>query len=84
TGNGPGSEPRNPIRGPGYVNTDLSLFKNIDVHTNQSIQVRIEMFNLFNQVHFAQPNGTIGSATFGQITSAGDGRIVQLGIKYIF
>ncbi|HEY3885924.1 MAG TPA: TonB-dependent receptor, partial [Vicinamibacterales bacterium] len=84
TGNGPGSEPRNPIRGPGYVNTDLSLFKNVDIHANHSIQVRIEAFNLFNQVHFSQPNGTIGSATFGQITSAGDGRIVQLGIKYIF
>ena len=44
----------------------------------------MEAFNLFNQVRFGQPGGTIGTATFGQITSADDGRIVQLGIKYIF
>jgi hypothetical protein len=84
TGTGLGSEPRNPIRGPGFAETDLSLFKNIDVHANNRIQVRVETFNLFNQTHFNQPNGTIGSSTFGQITSAGDGRVVQLGIKYLF
>jgi hypothetical protein len=42
------------------------------------------MFNLFNQVHFNQPGNTIGTATFGRITSAADGRVVQLGIKYLF
>jgi hypothetical protein len=42
------------------------------------------MFNLFNQERFLQPNGTVGSPTFGQITAADDGRIVQLGIKYTF
>lgn len=84
TGNGPGSEPRNPIRGPGFANTDLSLFKNIAVRANNTIQLRLEAFNLFNQVRFNQPNGTIGSSLFGQITSAQDGRVVQLGIKYIF
>lgn len=84
TGSGPGSEPRNPIRGPGYVNTDLSLFKNIAVRPNNTIQLRLEAFDLFNQIHFNPPNGTIGSNLFGQITSAQDGRVVQLGIKYIF
>ena len=33
---------------------------------------------------FGQPNGTFGAATFGQITSAEDGRVIQLGLKYIF
>ena len=32
----------------------------------------------------AQPSGTIGTATFGQILSADDGRIIQLGVKYSF
>jgi hypothetical protein len=30
------------------------------------------------------PNGTFGSAAFGTITSAGDPRVVQLAVKFIF
>ena len=48
------------------------------------IQVRVEGFNIWNQARFGQPNGVIGTAPFGQITTAEDGRIVQLGIKYLF
>jgi hypothetical protein len=48
------------------------------------VQLRIEGFNVFNQPRFGQPNGVIGTAPFGQITTAEDGRIVQFGIKYIF
>jgi hypothetical protein len=48
------------------------------------VQLRIEAFNAFNWIRFNQPAGTLGSPTFGAITSAEDGRIVQLGIKYMF
>jgi hypothetical protein len=49
------------------------------------LQFRVETFNLFNQTRFGQPGSTISApATFGRITTAEDGRIVQLGIKYIF
>jgi hypothetical protein len=84
TGSGPGTEPRNAIRGPGFSRTDLSLFKNIDVRAGQRIQFRIEAFDVFNQVQFGQPGNQIGTANFGRITSAADGRVVQLGIKYLF
>jgi hypothetical protein len=30
------------------------------------------------------PNGVLGSPGFGSITSAGDPRVVQLGVKVIF
>jgi hypothetical protein len=84
TGTGVGSETRDAVRGPGLAQTDLSVFKNIRVRRADKIQVRVEAFNVFNQVRFNQPNATIGSSTFGQITSAQDGRVVQLGIKYLF
>ena len=54
------------------------------LRSSQQIQLRVEAFNIFNQERFGQPNGTLGSPTFGQITSADDGRIVQLGFKFIF
>ena len=84
TGSGLGSEPRNAVRGPGFAQTDLSVFKNIDVHTGQRIQLRVEVFNLFNQERFSQPGNSIGTANFGKITTAADGRVAQLGIKYLF
>ena len=84
TGERPGNVGRNTVRGPGFQRTDLSVFKNFDVAARHRIQVRIEGFNVWNQPRFGQPNGVIGNATFGQITSAEDGRIVQLGVKYIF
>jgi hypothetical protein len=79
-----GDEPRNAVRGPGFKRTDLALVKNFAVAASQEMQLRIEAFNVFNSIRFGQPNGTIGSPTFGAITTAEDGRIVQLGIKYSF
>jgi TonB dependent receptor len=79
-----GNEPRDAVRGPGFSRTDLSFFKNFAIASSQQVQLRVEAFNIFNQERFGQPNGTIGSPTFGQITSADDGRIVQLGLKFIF
>ena len=84
TGERPGNAGRNTVRGPGFQRTDLSVFKNFDFAARHRIQVRVEGFNIWNQARFSQPNGVIGTAPFGQITSAEDGRIVQLGIKYIF
>jgi hypothetical protein len=84
TGERPGNAGRNTVRGPGFQRTDLSVFKNFTFATRHRIQLRIEAFNLLNQARFGQPNGTIGTAPFGQITSAEDGRIVQLGLKYTF
>lgn len=80
----PGSTPRNSVRGPGFARTDLSLFKNIDLAGTHRIQLRVEAFNLFNQERFGQPGNQIGTATFGRITSAEDGRIIQLALKYSF
>jgi outer membrane receptor protein involved in Fe transport len=84
TGVRPGNEGRNVVRGPGFNRTDLSLFKNFTIRKDDTLQLRVEAFNVFNQARFGQPGSTIGTATFGVITSAEDGRIVQLGVKYLF
>jgi hypothetical protein len=84
TGERPGNAGRNTIRGPGFQRTDLSIFKNFTFAARHRIQVRIEGFNIWNQARFGQPNGTFGNAAFGQITTAEDGRVIQLGLKYTF
>lgn len=84
TGERPGNAGRNTIRGPGFASTDLSLSKNLELGGDRRIQVRIEGFNVFNQVRFNNPGGTLGNPNFGRITSAQDGRVMQFGIKYLF
>jgi outer membrane receptor protein involved in Fe transport len=79
-----GNEPRNAVRGPGFSRVDLALVKSIRVAARRQVQLRFEAFNAFNTVRFNQPGNQIGSPTFGQLTSADDGRIIQLGIKYAF
>jgi hypothetical protein len=84
TGERPGNAGRNSIRGPGFTSSDLSLFKNVNFAGSQRIQLRLEAFNVFNQVRFNNPSGAINTANFGRITSAQDGRVIQFGIKYLF
>ena len=84
SGERPGNAGRNSVRGPGFQRTDLSIFKNFDFLARHRVQLRVEAFNIWNQARFGQPSGTIGTVAFGQITSADDGRIVQLAVKYSF
>ncbi len=46
--------------------------------------MRAEAFNLTNTPFLGAPNGVFGSAAFGTITSAGDPRVIQLAIKFIW
>ncbi|MGE3508220.1 MAG: carboxypeptidase regulatory-like domain-containing protein, partial [Vicinamibacterales bacterium] len=79
-----GSASRNPVRGPGYRNLDLALIRRVPVARRQAFELRLEAFNVTNTPPFGAPNGTFGSAAFGSITTAGDPRVIQLAIKYIF
>jgi hypothetical protein len=84
TGERPGNAGRNSIRGPGFASTDLSLFKNVPFGAARRLQFRVEAFNVFNQVRFNNPGTALGTANFGRITTAQDGRVIQLGIKMIW
>lgn len=80
-----GSSPRNVLRGPGWFNVDLGMAKAIPITESVRVQLRGEFFNLFNNVHLNQPGTNISApSTFGKINSAGDPRIVQVGIKVQF
>jgi len=73
------------LRGPGYTNWDLSLFKNIPIHNRINAQFRAEAFNAFNTPLFNGPNTAFGSANFGKITSqANFPRYLQLGLHITY
>jgi hypothetical protein len=49
-----------------------------------SVEVRAEIFNLFNTPNLGAPNATAGTAAFGTITTALDPRVGQLAVKLLF
>jgi hypothetical protein len=79
-----GSAGRNIITGPGMKTSDLSLSKNFKVQETGRMQLRWEVFNVFNHPNFDPPNTTFGTARFGQISSAEDARELQFGMKLVW
>lgn len=79
-------------RGPGIVNTDLALFKNIDLAGSLTAQLRIEAYNVFNHTQFDTVNtspqwdqsGAQVNPLFGKVTGARDPRIMQLALRLRF
>ena len=81
-----GNSGRNPIRGPGFWNVDLGLFRTVDI-SRVKIQFRAEALNALNHPNFANPGADISNAgTFGFITSTtGTGeRNLRLGVRVSF
>jgi hypothetical protein len=54
-----GNLSRNKFYGPGYGSVDLSILKNIPIRERLKIQLRAEMFNLFNRVNLASGPGSV-------------------------
>jgi hypothetical protein len=79
-----GNAGRNFMNGPALFNSDITLMREFPIRERIRTQLRGEFFNAFNQVHFNNPNTTVGSGTFGQITSAGPGRVIQVAMKLLW
>jgi len=81
-----GNVGRNILRGPAQFNTDLSLSRQIRLDEGYSVEMRVEAFNLFNNVNFANPISNLNAgADFGRIISTSNNpRIIQLAIKLNF
>jgi hypothetical protein len=79
-----GNEGRNVVDGPGLVNWDFSVFKNIAVGESKEFQFRGELFNLLNHPNFELPVSDISSPNFGQIQSDLGPRVIQLALKFLF
>jgi hypothetical protein len=76
-----GNAPRNALEAPGLVNFDVAVYKQFAVTEQVSAQFRAESFNFTNTPPFGSPGAQLGSSGFGVISSAGDGRTVQFGLK---
>jgi carboxypeptidase family protein/TonB-dependent receptor-like protein len=78
-----GNASRNPIRGPAYRNVDLAIMRRVPA-PHGALELRVEIFNLLNAAPLGAPAAVLGAANFGTITSAGDPRVAQLAVKFLF
>jgi hypothetical protein len=81
-----GNSPRNPITAPGLHTLDANLSKAFKLPLKESNQIlfRLEAFNSTNTPQWSKPGTTLGTSTFGIVTSAGANRVVQAALKYSF
>jgi hypothetical protein len=69
---------------PGLFNFNLAAFKTFSFTENVKLQMRVESFNTFNHTEFQNIDASTNDANFGQVTSAYDPRVLQLGAKISF
>jgi hypothetical protein len=83
-----GDAPRRYFYGPGAFNTDLVLQRNFAIRETQTLQFRVEAFNVFNHTQFFGPaavNGDVDNQPlFGKVVNTADPRLMQLALKYTF
>jgi hypothetical protein len=82
-----GKAKRRNFYGPGINNFDMTLDKNLRLTEAESLEFRLEAFNVFNHAQFygvASVNGQIEDPNFGQIVSAAAPRLLQLAAKFSF
>ena len=92
---GIGNAPKDPIRGPGINNWDISIFKTFRLaHEGKvRLQYRLEMYNALNHTQcsnldttarFDLTTGAQVNSLFGSCTVARDARRIVMGLKLNF
>jgi hypothetical protein len=75
------------VRGPGFFNMDMSVFKDFRITELQSVGFRFDAFNAFNIVSYGNPDTGINDTNFGNVslqTPRSTERHLQFSAKYTF
>jgi hypothetical protein len=86
-----GDSGRGILIGPGFSLWDLSLLKNFPIRDRARVQFRAECFNFLNHPSFTGINTTVRfdsagrpTQSYGAVTGAGPGRVIEFGLKLIY
>ena len=66
-----GTSTNGSTRGPGYLNVDMSAFKDFLIFHEQTLGFRFDAFNALNIASYGNPDTGVADTTFGQIASQG-------------
>ncbi len=79
-----GNEGRDSWTNPGSINWDMAVSRNFPFKERYTLHVRADFFNIMNHANWNGPSTGVTSSTFGQITSFGGPRLIQLALKLNF
>jgi hypothetical protein len=82
-----GNEKPNSLVSQHWNNVDMSLFRKFPIGLGEEryFEFRAEAFNLFNNVVFNAPDGSISNTTFGQVTSQWNTpRELQMSLRFTY
>jgi hypothetical protein len=84
-----GQTGRNILSGPAINSTNFAILKDIPINERFKFQFRSELFNVFNQTSFNNPDtGVLDGSAFGTILSANQtatpSRVIQFGLKFFW
>jgi len=83
-----GTSSNGAVRSPGYLNVDMSAFKDFHIVGEHAIGFRFDAFNAFNIVSYGNPDTGITDTGFGQVASQGSirsqERRLQFSARYSF
>jgi hypothetical protein len=73
------------VQGPGFWELNTAVARLLRFGDRQTMELRLEAFNLLNNFNWGNPVTNHASALFGRITTqAGSPRVLQFGVKYGF
>jgi hypothetical protein len=72
------------IEGPRWYQWDLSLRKNFALFSTARMQLRADVFNVFNRVNFENPETTVTDDDYGAISDAKIPRQMQFSVRLDF
>jgi hypothetical protein len=79
-----GTANRRFFHGPGINNWNVAFLKDTHLTERMNLQLRADLYNIFNHAQFLNPGGILGNSNFGLVTGARDPRIGQLALKLNF
>jgi hypothetical protein len=63
------------LRGPGFLNVDMSALKDFHTYREQTLGFRFDAFNTFNIASYGNPDTGINDTDFGNISNQGSGAV---------
>jgi hypothetical protein len=79
-----GNAGRDIFKGPGSIQWDMAISRIFPVREHFRTELRGDFFNIMNHANWSAPSSAVNSATFGQITTFGSPRLIQLALKVYF
>lgn len=70
------------VRGPGYLNVDMSAMKDFHTYKEQTLGFQFDAFNTFNIASYGNPDVGINDTSFGQIAQQNQIRSVERHLQF--